>query len=77
MSVLTEDYLKKNGFSEYDGGFYKQIGNICIRLVKNGEMYIPSIVTQDDKTIPCIKIYEIEEFEEFLKYVEHFLVFNL
>ena len=77
MSVLTENDLKKNGFVEQDGVFCKQVGDFCVKLVKNVGMYIPYIVLKDDKEIPCLKISKIEDLKDFLDFVKYFSRFML
>lgn len=82
MSTLTEDYLKSKGFNKINGAFEKHIGNHTIKVIKNGDHFLPKVlccsedalsdIKNSNRKIPehYVKIDNIEDFDNFLSYLQ-------
>ena len=59
MCILTEEYLKNKGFKKERNSFYLPIEDITFNVVKNGELFLPSLILRNGDAIPFRNIRDI------------------
>ena len=75
MCVLTEDYLKSLGFKKEKDAFCLPIGKIIFNIVKNGELFHPSLMLKNGSYIPFRYIRDIKELEDLTEAIKKIFPF--
>lgn len=75
MCILTEEYLKSKGFKKERNSFYLPIEDITFNVVKNGELFLPSLILRNGDAIPFRYIRDIKDLEDLIEAIKKIFPF--
>lgn len=75
MCILTEDYLKSKGFKKERNSFCLPIEDITFKVIKNGELFLPSLILRNGNAIPFRYIRDIKDLEDLIEAIKKIFPF--
>ena len=70
MNELTDEFLESKEFKKEGKSFCLPMGVITFKVVKNGNMYLPSLVLKNEVAIPFRKIESIKDLEDLINIIK-------